>query len=44
MSAPQGFTRFSIAIPVEIGVPLPQKHLGLVIGAELLAGVAPAKW
>jgi len=41
-SASEHFTGFSIAIPVEIGVPLPQQHLGLGIGTDLLAGVAPA--
>ena len=41
-SASEPLTGLSIAISVEISVPLPQQHLGLGIGADLLAGVAPA--
>ena len=39
---PTPLTGLPITIPIEIGVPLPQQHLGLGIGADLLAGVTPA--
>ena len=41
-SPPEPLTGLPIAIPVEIAVPLPQRHLCLCIGAGLLAGVMTA--
>jgi hypothetical protein len=38
----QPLTGLPIAIPIEIAVPLLQQYLGLGIGADLLAGIAPA--
>ena len=35
-------TGLPITIPVEVSVPLPQQHLRLGIGADLLAGVTLA--
>ena len=40
----QRFTGFSIAIAIEVAVPLAQKLLGFGIGADLLAAVPKAAW